>query len=295
MSVAAADDSLWLAIDVGVVNLALALCRVSSVKQKVTSVVAIERIDLTRLTHRRVPRHACTLRHDTSEMCDRVAHLAQEYDPDWFDRASTVLIERQPLHGLKCVEQLLMARYAHKMPQLVHPCSVHHWRNVAHLSYDQRKEASVADAERLLMRTTTDDAAVWRSWHALSPRQHDVADALMLIQYRLSDARAAYKQRKRWTAAAATTTASLQPVKRMDNLFDAYRYRAPTEHRRQQDDTLLSAHSCVAPMRDDKSRLRVSPYFNHSTPTTAPSREVVVDDDDDDHVQRSGDISESIL
>lgn len=205
MSNAAASESpssLVLGIDVGIVHLALALARIDTTRSKIVEVERIEVIDLTRLPHRRVPRYACRLRHDSAEMCDRIAHLLQEYGAEWFDRADGgILIERQPLCGLKSVEQLLFAAYRDRAT-LVHPCAVHKWLGSNGVAYEQRKALAEARAERHIDSPRSSDA-VRRQYYDVLERRHDVADALCMIEFHLATRREAYKRCKRWQSSVA--------------------------------------------------------------------------------------------
>ena len=57
------------------------------------------KIDLTRTIHKKVSIDECTIPH-TKETCDRVAHFIQEHE-SLFNEADHVLIERQPIMGMK--------------------------------------------------------------------------------------------------------------------------------------------------------------------------------------------------
>lgn len=223
-----AASTLVLAIDVGVRNLAMALVDVDRRRGKLMRIVAIELVDLTALRHRRVPRHRCALPH-SAEMCDRIAHLVQEYDDEWFARADGgILIERQPLAGLKSVEQLLLATFRDRA-ELVHPCAVHAWARVAHQTYDERKRSAVARIDALLAaREAIADAAVRERWRAMV-RAHDVADALMLVLYKLAPLRDAHRQAKRMRAPPPPTPSrsGIVAIRSVAALLETYRYVAP--------------------------------------------------------------------
>ena len=124
--------------------------------------------DLTHAKHTRVNASDCTIPH-TKETCDRVAHFIQEYEP-MFNEADHILIERQPIMGLKDIEGLMMSRFRNKTT-LVSPNRMHKFFGIRHLTYDDRKIATeeIADIHIGHIRT-----------YYNCTRKHDMADAVCI-------------------------------------------------------------------------------------------------------------------
>jgi len=126
------------------------------------------KIDLTRTIHKKVAIEECTIPH-TKETCDRVAHFLQEHE-SLFNEADHVLIERQPIMGMKDVEGLIMSRFRHKTT-LVSPNKMHKFFNIRHLDYDERKVATEQIADLHIGHIHT---------YANCARKHDMADAVCI-------------------------------------------------------------------------------------------------------------------
>lgn len=142
---------------------------VSNRPPPVTFTLAVKKavcVDLTRMPHNRVKRGACTLYHSRA-MTDRVDHFVQEY-ADVLDSADVVLIERQPLTGLTCVQELLHKAYRSKAV-ICSPNTLHAWMGINDRDYEARKEATVARARPYLEGFDDFDH---------NDRKHDMADAL---------------------------------------------------------------------------------------------------------------------
>jgi hypothetical protein len=118
-----------LGIDVGYRNLALVLVDYS--QGEITREFC-ERIDITEYCCD----HTCELEH-TSHIVDYIDHVIQRHR-GVFDRADTILIERQPPGGLVAVESLLYSKFR-KKSILISPNSMHVFLQINHLDYDNRK------------------------------------------------------------------------------------------------------------------------------------------------------------
>lgn len=162
-----------IAIDVGWINVGFVVAHLSVTFENL-SIDSVKRVDLTneQQMHQRVPRNKCSLCH-TSDATDRVDHLIQEFEPE-FTRADFILLERQPITGLVHVEQLLYKAFRHKTT-LCHPIRMHKWLGIRHLDYEQRKTETVKRALSYVQHLS--------GWPDVNERQHDIADAVCMLQY----------------------------------------------------------------------------------------------------------------
>lgn len=173
--------SVSVAFDVGIVHLAFVVIESIEESEWATcplpvKILMTETIDLTRLKHERVPRDRCQLHH-TAQIADRMAHFFAEYEPRFreFGEISRVYLEQQPITGITSVESLLFQRYR-ECVKLVSPTQMHRWAGIHLLDYDRRKEAVVEMAREAL--------EPFPSFRDLE-RQHDQADALMILLFEL--------------------------------------------------------------------------------------------------------------
>ena len=155
------------AFDPGIHNVGMVAAVVCPRTFVVRRYVAAERIDLTAVTHERVPRCECTLVH-TNTLADRFAHFCQERDP-LLRRAGLILAEQQPPQSAGVVfEQLLLSHFRSRT-ETVHPRTIHAHFAIGHLDYEKRKQATERYAEKLLKD------------YGIKGRMHDVADALCVM------------------------------------------------------------------------------------------------------------------
>ena len=159
-----------LAVDVGIVHLALVDATLGA--HVVDAVHSVHLVNLTKLKHTRTKECECALPH-TKELGDRLAHFLQEYG-HLFARADAVLVERQPITGLQSVQMYLHQSYRSKV-HLLSPNTMHKFYNMSR-SYQHRKVQAVAIMNSICQQRGFDIAAAC----AGMPRQHDVADALLL-------------------------------------------------------------------------------------------------------------------
>ena len=160
------------AIDVGLVNLGFILAHVSDEIFEIEQIYLAQRIDLTIFLHQRVSKKDCKLHH-SRDACDRVQHFLQEYQP-YFEEASVVLIERQPITGLTHVEQLIYHCFRDKAI-LCSPTKMHTVLGMTRGDYDKRKEESIALAAPYLRDL--------EAWELYADRRHDISDAMCLILF----------------------------------------------------------------------------------------------------------------
>jgi len=152
-----------ISIDIGMINLGIVCACIDDGNIQVEK---IAKVNLVHCMHKRVSAPDCTLYHSNAT-CDRVAHFIQEWKP-WFDKASVVIVERQPPGGLKDVEALLQHCMRDKV-QMAQPQSMHAFFGLPRGDYDGRKELTVGLAAKYMQGV--------QGWNELE-RQHDVADAM---------------------------------------------------------------------------------------------------------------------
>jgi hypothetical protein len=164
-------------IDVGMQNLGVAIMSFDN-EWRCPRIEHIERVDLTALDRELAPECFAG-----NEPRDRVERFIALFGPLLATCRQGIYIERQPVAGLKAVEQLLYKAYeghAH----LVSPNAIH-----AALRYGKRDGYEYADRKRFV--TALSDLFVARtpgaaspgaiaSWHLLDERRHDVADAIVI-------------------------------------------------------------------------------------------------------------------
>jgi hypothetical protein len=146
------------AVDVGVINLALAFGTVNDGTVTITRTALVD-------TTQPCTVAGCPLHH-TGMAVDRVAHVVAAYRAD-FDAAEVVVIERQPPGGLRDVEQVFAATFRAKCVVMA-PQTMHATIGSSGLAYEARKEVSKATAAEFT------DLTPYR-------KQDDVADAVCLL------------------------------------------------------------------------------------------------------------------
>lgn len=144
----AGSSHVVLGIDIGVIHLALVLIRVdlpgwgaSTLDRSPTLTVlnaCLVNLMSSSLGHEHCSRTQCRLYHSNMS-CDRVDHLVQACAVDFFDPSELIVVELQPLGGMRDIEQLLVKLYRHKI-RLVSPNRIHKWLGLTGLSYSVRKE-----------------------------------------------------------------------------------------------------------------------------------------------------------
>lgn len=163
-------------IDVGVEHLGLVAADIGTAGKPwgLYDIWCIGCIDIRMLRHVRVKREDCKLYH-TSHISDLVDHFVQEYG-SILDRASEILMEKQPPTGMCDVEALLFNRFRDKMV-LMSATTMHAYHGIGHLEYDDRKAKTTEIGHRLLVVSPN----VQCEFEALE-RKHDVGDALAYLK-----------------------------------------------------------------------------------------------------------------
>lgn len=159
-------------IDVGIINLALVVMRVSN-GWRVEQVVHAEVTDTRVFEHTVVAAEVCALGH-TKTATDRLTHFVQER-AELLDACDVVLIERQPIQGHTDVQEVLFLLFRAKAV-LVSPNAMHKHFQIQHFTYEGRKQRTVAFADAFFAHLP--DSV----YHQLE-RKHDIADALCLALF----------------------------------------------------------------------------------------------------------------
>lgn len=165
-------------VDVGYSSLGLVCASVSSSFDDLTVQYA-EKIDL-----RDIPcSEDCRLKH-SGNVVDRMAHFVQHYQ-QWFDAADLILVEAQPIGGLRDVQALLYASYRHKC-MLISPNSMHKHFALPK-DYEERKVCTVRIAEEHLEHLRS---------YQITARKHDMADAFCMILFWAQQQKASHKRHR---------------------------------------------------------------------------------------------------
>lgn len=179
-------DKLYIvSIDVGVKHLAISLSLISNEFQ-LSNILWFELIDITSFSHQTISKKDCQLFH-TKTYGDYMDHIFIDYE-QIFNKASFILIERQPPTGYVVIEQLIFSKFRTKTV-LISPNSIHYtlgWNSLK-LDYEQRKDESIKFAEKYL----SEYSNLLEQFNSLY-RKHDVADTICILIYWLK------KKRYKW-------------------------------------------------------------------------------------------------
>lgn len=199
-------------IDVGYSNLGLAVASVDCETWSIQTVFVLQRFELYPCIHQRVSQEHCTLFH-SKNASDLVDHIVQEIQP-WAEEAFEILIERQPLGGMVHIEQLLFRHYRSKAV-LCSPNSMHKMFDMS-ADYETRKQQSLDLARSYVLHHTE---------FQQETRQHDMADAILLILFRLRQ----WKTQQQIKAVTRSVTKALPPPRVIadstESFFERFRHR----------------------------------------------------------------------
>ena len=202
-----------MSIDVGINNLGISITVWDESWEK-HRVIWVELIDVNVLTHNNVNRRDCNLHH-TRHLVDKMEHLFQEYN-NLFEQVDYIIVELQPILGLKAVESLIFNKYRNKT-FLVHPVKMHMFFNIKKHDYEKRKEFTIKIA---LMNIKDDEVLEQFNAHK---RKHDMADSICIMKYWVSKKREQYiKEQKKIKAKEYFNT---KKHVSMDDFFDRYKYK----------------------------------------------------------------------
>ena len=160
-----------LAIDIGIVHLALVYAEVSD---NIEYIISCSLINLT--DYAECSDVTCTIKHN-KRIATYMRHLFKEYTI--FQESDKIIIEQQPPLGITCVEQIICYEFPDKT-ELISPNSMHCYFGIGHLEYEQRKIMTIKIAEEYLENFDNYKNAI---------RKHDLSDAVCILIYYLSSMR----------------------------------------------------------------------------------------------------------
>ena len=175
-----------LSIDVGWTNLAFIKAHVDPERWVITHILATFCVDLSSLPHKKVPLSQCLLHH-SNDAFDKIQHLIQEFEADYFQDLDQIFIERQPITGLVHIEQLLFG-YFRQRAQLISPNAMHKFFKIHDFDYETRKKITTKIAEEFLKN--------FSSWQERT-RLHDMGDAFCLLIYAIHEKHRIYQQQQK--------------------------------------------------------------------------------------------------
>ena len=164
-----------LSIDIGIKHLGISVTLLDS-DYNIIEIIWIDLIDIQVFVHKDGPSEKeCKLNH-TKCFCDWINHVFQE-NMIWFEKANTILIERQPPMGLVGIEQLIFSRWREKAV-LISPNSMHKFFIIGHCDYEQRKVVTERIARKSLYTHST-LSEQFDFYH----RVHDIADSICMMLF----------------------------------------------------------------------------------------------------------------
>lgn len=164
-----------LSIDIGIQHLGISVTILNE-DYTIMEIIWIDLIDIQKFVHENGPsKKDCKLGH-TKTFCDWLNHVFQENEVI-FERADTILIERQPPIGLVGIEQLIFSRWREKAV-LISPNSMHKYFHIGHYDYDQRK----VQTEQISRNYLDKHSKLLEKFYTFE-RLHDIADSLCMMLY----------------------------------------------------------------------------------------------------------------
>ena len=181
------EQYLILGIDVGINNLGMSLIT-SDLEFNFISIVGLDLINIREwkcgngllLPSERITRQECPLYHKNC-VSDWLEHIFTFYNI-CFLKSDFILIERQPMTGLVCVEQLIFSKFRTKA-FLIHPRSMHKYFEIGHQNYEQRKISTVN-----ILKENINIQYVLDTLNSFK-RKHDMADSFCIVLFWLSTKR----------------------------------------------------------------------------------------------------------
>lgn len=178
-----------LAVDVGIINLALVNVKLSDnylersqniIEEEITF---CDLINITQLIY--CNDEDCELYHDKI-ITDYMTHLFKKYK-SLFDNADVILVERQPITGLVAVQELFMYKYRNKA-KLISPNAMLNFMGILSIPYEERKKYT----EKFAM-----DCLGSLKVFVFNERRHDMADAFCMLNFYISIKKKNYNENKK--------------------------------------------------------------------------------------------------
>jgi hypothetical protein len=178
-----------LSIDIGIKHLGLSVTLLNE-DYSIMDIIWLDLIDIQIFTHKDGPsKEDCKLNH-TKTFCDWINHVFQE-NMNLFDKADTILIERQPPMGLVGIEQLIFSRWREKAV-LISPNSMHKFFRIGHYDYEQRK----VETEKIAQKCLNNCSELVYQFNYYE-RKHDIADSLCMMLFWINKKQIEYHNFKR--------------------------------------------------------------------------------------------------
>lgn len=164
-----------LSIDIGIKHLGISVTLLDD-EYDIIEIIWIDLVDIQVYTHKDGPsKKECKLKH-TKTFCDWINHVFQE-NMELFEKATAILIERQPPMGLVGIEQLIFSRWREKA-FLISPNSMHKFFHIGHYDYEQRK----VETERITRKSLYNHSALSEKFDCYH-RVHDIADSICMMLF----------------------------------------------------------------------------------------------------------------
>lgn len=178
-----------LSIDIGIKHLGISVTLLND-DYTIMEIIWIDLINIQEFVHKDGPsRKECKLNH-TKTFCDWINHVFQE-NMILFEKADTILIERQPPMGLVGIEQLIFSRWRNKAV-LISPNSMHKFFHIGHYDYEQRKEQTTNICVKYLNKYPS----LIRKFYYYD-RKHDIADSVCMMLFWINKKQTEYQDSQR--------------------------------------------------------------------------------------------------
>jgi hypothetical protein len=166
-----------LSIDVGIINLGLSVSIINK-DYTLKEIVYIDLLDITKFLHKDDPKK-CKLYHNKT-ISDWMEHLFI-YHQMFFEQCDVILVENQPITGIKSVEQLIYNRYRDKIV-LISPNKMHKYFKINHLDYESRKIETEKITKKYLNKYLLNELNNYT-------RKHDISDSVCIMLFWLNEMR----------------------------------------------------------------------------------------------------------
>lgn len=174
-----------LSIDIGIQHLGVSVTLLND-DYSIMEIIWIDMIDIQKYKHENGPSKKDCKLHHTKSFCDWITHVFQE-NSEIFERADTILIERQPPMGLVGIEQLIFSRWREKAV-LISPNSMHKFFRIGHYDYEQRKEQT----EKITRKHLKKYSSMLEKFNTYE-RSHDIADSVCMMLFWIQKKQLEYK------------------------------------------------------------------------------------------------------
>lgn len=178
-----------LSIDIGIKHLGISVTFLHA-NYTILETAIIDLIDIQRFEHNNgISKKDCKLGH-TKTFCDWINHVFQEHS-NIFEKATVILIERQPPTGLVGIEQLIFSKWRDKAI-LISPTSMHKFFHIGHYDYEQRKTKTIEISQQHLKL----HSSLLFKFNEYK-RRHDIADSICIMLFWIHNKQEEYSKNER--------------------------------------------------------------------------------------------------